>query len=63
MGVLSVILAVASFMALGFIWYGPLLGRAWMGAVGKKPEDLGNPTVAIATSAVMGIVMAVVSDL
>ncbi len=54
MGVLSVILAVASFMALGFIWYGPLLGRAWMGAVGKKPEELGNPTVAIATSAVMG---------
>lgn len=42
MGVLSVILAVASFMALGFIWYGPLLGRAWMGAVGKKTRGTGE---------------------
>lgn len=43
MGALSVILEVASFMALGFIWYGPLLGRAWWGPWVKNPRNWGIP--------------------
>ena len=39
---LAVLVATAAAMALGFIWYGPLFGKAWARAsglaMGSKPE-------------------------
>ena len=35
---------IAGFM-LGGIWYGPLFGKAWLRAIGKREEDLGNPVI------------------
>lgn len=40
---LAVLLAFASTMAIGFVWYMPaVLGRRWMAAIGKTEEDLKN---------------------
>ena len=39
---LAVLVAGISIMVIGAIWYGPLLGKKWMGLVGKTEEDLKN---------------------
>ncbi len=36
----SVLAAIVANMVLGFLWYGPLFGKPWMGLVGKKADDL-----------------------
>jgi hypothetical protein len=48
---------VAGFM-LGGIWYGPLFGKQWLAAIGKKPEDLGNPAPAFAITFFCALVTA-----
>lgn len=38
---LAVLVAFASSMVIGFVWYMPaVLGRMWMQAIGKTEEDL-----------------------
>ena len=37
---LAVLVCGASSMVIGFFWYGPLFGKAWMEEVGKTEEDL-----------------------
>ena len=37
---LAVVVAAFAAMALGAVWYGPLLGKAWMSAHGYTPERL-----------------------
>ena len=37
---LAVLACVVASLILGFIWYGPLLGKAWMKAAGMKPEQI-----------------------
>lgn len=37
---LAVIAATLVGFAIGFIWYGPLFGKAWMGSVGMTEEDV-----------------------
>lgn len=58
---LAVIVAVVANMVLGFLWYGPLFGKAWMAAVGKKEEELTqSPTmylIPIITTLVGAIVL------
>lgn len=47
---LAVIVGVVVSNALGFLWYGPLFGKAWAKALGKKMEDLqGSPTMYVVT--------------
>lgn len=36
------VVTLAGFM-LGGVWYGPLFGKAWMAALGKREEDI-RPT-------------------
>ena len=36
---LAILIAVVANMVLGFLWFGPLFGKAWMAAVGKTEED------------------------
>lgn len=37
---LAVLVAVVLYQVLGAMWYGPLMGKAWMKEVGKTPEDV-----------------------
>lgn len=37
---LAVLVAGLSSLALGFLWYGPLFGQAWMRYIGKTEEEL-----------------------
>src|SRR3981189_2708457 len=41
----AILVAVAATMVLGFLWYGPILGKAWMKEMGipagSKPDPKG----------------------
>ena len=37
---LTVLLAAVASMVLGFLWYGPVFGKAWMRLSGKTMEDM-----------------------
>lgn len=37
---LAVLVAAASAMVLGFLWYGPLFGKAWIKMMGFSKEDM-----------------------
>ncbi|MEL7834745.1 DUF1761 domain-containing protein [Fodinibius sp. Rm-B-1B1-1] len=37
---LAVLVATLSTFLVGWLWYGPLFGKAWMAAVGFTEEDL-----------------------
>lgn len=39
---LAVVLAALAGFLVGGIWYGPLMGKSWMGAIGKTEDDLKN---------------------
>ncbi len=58
---LAVIVAVVANMVLGFLWYGPLFGKAWLAAVDKKEDELTqSPTmyiVPVLTSLIGAIVL------
>lgn len=59
---LALFLVVILHQVLGFFWYGPLFGKAWLKEVGKKMEDLrpGNnvTSLSILSSVVLGFMMA-----
>lgn len=59
---LAVIVGVVVSNALGFLWYGPLFGKAWAKALGKKMEDLqGSPTMYVVTVVASLITMIVLA--
>lgn len=37
---LAILVATLSTFVVGWLWYGPLFGKAWMSAVGVTEEDL-----------------------
>ena len=39
---LAVVLAALAGFVVGGLWYGPIMGKSWMVAVGKTEEDLKN---------------------
>jgi len=39
---IAVVAAAACGFVVGGIWYGPVMGKKWMGAVGLSEEDLKN---------------------
>lgn len=36
----ALIIAAIASMVVGFVWYGPLFGKAWMKLSGIKPEEM-----------------------
>ena len=42
---LAILAAVASNIVIGFLWYGPLFGQAWMKEVGIDPARKPEPKV------------------
>ncbi len=43
---LAVVLAAACGFVIGGIWYGPVMGRKWIGAVGLTEEQIGQGNMA-----------------
>ncbi len=43
LNLLAIVLGAISNMVVGFIWYGPLFGKAWIRAIGKTPDQIGAP--------------------
>ena len=42
---LAVLAAMAAAIAIGFLWYGPILGKAWMKEMGMSPDRKPGPGV------------------
>lgn len=56
--ILAIVAARIVHQVLGFLWYGPLFGKTWLAAMGKKMDELGDPTRAIVISTISTFVMA-----
>jgi hypothetical protein len=57
----AILAAVVAAYALGALWYAPpVLGRAWLTALGKRPEELGNPVRAMTIQFLLSLVTATV---
>jgi hypothetical protein len=53
---IAVIIAVVVLEGLGFAWYGPLFGKAWIAAMGHTPEMAGNQNMLMAIGVVNTLV-------
>lgn len=55
---LAIIAAAAAGFVVGGIWYGPVMGKKWMGAVGLTEEDVqsGNMGLFYGTTFVLSLV-------
>ena len=43
---LAILVAGISNMVIGFLWYGPIFGKMWMGLIGKTADELSsNPII------------------
>lgn len=60
----AILLATVASFALGWLWYGPLFGRAWLEALGKGVEELQpSPTpfiISFVTALVTCVVLAAI---
>jgi hypothetical protein len=55
---IAVLVAVVLLEGLGFLWYGPLFGAAWMAALPYKP-DMTNASTLLAVGVVNTVVVTV----
>ena len=56
---LGVILATIAHGIIGFLWYGPIFGNAWMKALGKtRGQLMANANLSIGISSVGALIMA-----
>ncbi|RED15875.1 DUF1761 domain-containing protein [Parasphingopyxis lamellibrachiae] len=55
---IAIIAAAAAGFVVGGIWYGPVMGKKWMGAVGLTEEDIqsGNMGMIYGTTFVLSLV-------
>lgn len=51
---LGVVLAAAAGFVVGGIWYGPVMGKRWMGAVGLTEDDIKQGNMAVIYGATFG---------
>ena len=56
---LAIVAATVVHMALGYLWYGPLFGRAWATAIGRPMDQMGDPTRAMMVSIVSSLITAI----
>ncbi len=60
---MAVLAATLAGFMLGGLWYGPLFGKAWLAAIGKKAEDIkpspGPFIISFFTALITSIVLAV----
>ena len=51
---LGVVLAAAAGFVVGGIWYGPVMGKRWMGAVGLTEDDIKQGNMGVIYGAAFG---------
>jgi hypothetical protein len=57
----AILAAAVAAYALGAVWYAPpVLGNAWLRALGKRKEELGSPARAMAIQFLLTLVTATV---
>ena len=60
----AVLVAAVVHMAVGFLWYGPVFGKVWMGYMGFTQESMKgmklNPTQAMSLGFITALIMAYV---
>ena len=58
---IAIIAAAAAGFVVGGIWYGPVMGKKWMGAVGLTEEDIksGNMTMIYGTAFLLSLVASI----
>lgn len=56
----AILVATAAAFALGGLWYGPLLGKAWLAALGKTEDDIKPSPEPFVVSAVAALATCVV---
>lgn len=57
---LAILIAGISNMVLGFLWYGPIFGKAWMALRGINPEETNPNPVIYVVSFLLSLLMALV---
>ena len=55
---LAIVVAAAASFIVSSIWYGPVMGKKWMGAVGRTKEDVqsGNMGLIYGTTFVLSLI-------
>ncbi len=56
----AILIATVAGFVLGGLWYGPLFGKAWMHAIGKRPEDIRPSPAPFIISFVTALITAIV---
>ena len=57
---LAILVAGISNMVIGFLWYGPIFGKMWMGLIGKTADELSSNPIIYVVSFLLSLLMAVV---
>jgi phosphoglycerol transferase MdoB-like AlkP superfamily enzyme len=57
---LAILVAGISNMVLGFLWYGPIFGKVWMGLIGKTVDELNPNPIIYVVSFLLSLLMAFV---
>lgn len=63
---LAVLVATLAAMVIGFLWYGPIFGKIWLGAMGKTQEEIAQAgsnlaiPISVVTAAMTALALAVV---
>jgi hypothetical protein len=60
---ITVLIGVVVSNGLGFLWYGPLFGQAWLRMIGKKQEDLEATTTMYLTTALASLITMIALNL
>jgi hypothetical protein len=56
----AILVATIAGFVLGGLWYGPVFGRAWADALGKRPEDIRPSPLPFIVSFITALVTATV---
>ena len=60
-GYIAILVAAVASMVIGYIWYGPLFGKKWMGLMGMKSmAPKGNMAMSYVISYIGAVIMAYV---
>ena len=57
---LAILVAGISNMVIGFLWYGLIFGKIWMGLIGKTADELSSNPIIYVVSFLLSLLMAVV---
>ena len=57
---LAILVAGISNMVIGFLWYGPIFGKMWMGLIGKTADELSSNPIIYVVSFLLSLLMALV---